>query len=136
LKALCTIDYSTFLIPLTFCYFRPSVIRCSVIFDLGLFDVQFYSTLGYTTFCNFRRSAILRYILPLATFDVQFFRLSVILRSVILPFVIRCSVFPRSVILCSVSRRAVTQSHFCMHECTSYLCLYKLDIENIHLHLH
>ncbi len=91
--------------------FRPSIILCSVIFDLRLFAVWLYSNLGYSTFCNFRRLVILlSFILPSVTFDVQSFRCSVILRSVILPFVIPIQFFCRSVLLRSVSRRSVAQS--------------------------
>jgi hypothetical protein len=79
---------------LAFCYFPPSVIRFSAMFDLGLFHLLLlspfsYSIFSYSTFGYFRRS----------TFNI--------LRSVILPLVLSRSVFRYSVILRSVNRRSV-----------------------------
>ncbi len=89
----------------------------NISFIVPLFAVWLNSTLGYSTFCNFRRSVILGSV----TFAVQlfylwlhvlsmFFRHSVILHSVILPLVIRRSVFRRLVIHHSVSWCSVAQS--------------------------
>jgi hypothetical protein len=76
-----------------FSYIRPRFIRTDVTFAVQLFGSV---------------------ILPLVTFDVQFFHPSVIRRSVFLPLVIRRSVSCCSVIRRSASRHSVTRSFMCV----------------------